>query len=68
MKKIINILLLASIVFFMANKSQAQEKDLRPLFEKYNIGIYNQGTFHIRVWASKRDQLPPSRGCARRWI
>jgi len=43
MGKTRNILLLASIVFFMANKSQAQEKDLRPLFEKYNIGIYNQG-------------------------
>lgn len=43
MKKARNILLLASIIFCAANKSQAQEKDLRPLFEKYNIGIYNQG-------------------------
>jgi aminopeptidase C len=33
----------AVIISMMANTSQAGEKDLRPLFEKYGIGIYSQG-------------------------
>lgn len=35
--------LLAVIISMTAQNSQAGEKDLRPLFEKFGIGIYNQG-------------------------
>jgi len=37
------IWLLAVIISMIAQNSQAGEKDLRPLFEKFGIGIYNQG-------------------------
>jgi len=43
MKRVGHLLFLAVIFFVTANKSQAGEKDLRPLFEKYGIKIYTQG-------------------------
>jgi C1A family cysteine protease len=32
-----------AITFLVVSKSKAKEKDLRPLFEKYGITVYNQG-------------------------
>lgn len=37
------LLLFAAITFLFADNSKLQEKDLRPLFEKHGIKIYDQG-------------------------
>lgn len=42
-KYLIHIFLSFSVFVFITGNCRGQEKDLRPLFEKYGIGVYNQG-------------------------